>query len=121
MAEHNESGTHGEELAVAFLKKNGYTVLETNWRHQHLEADIIAVFKDLVVIVEVKTRSGNFFGEPETFVTRQKKKNLQTAANAYIQSKHLDMEVRFDIISITLGKSLEQARINHIEDAFLFS
>lgn len=121
MAEHNDKGLKGEELAVSFLKKNGYTVLETNWRHRNLEADIIAVSQGIMVVAEVKTRSSNFFGEPETFVNKQKQKNLRSAANAYIQSKQLDMEVRFDIISVNLGKGQEEAKINHIENAFLFS
>lgn len=121
MAEHNDKGIKGEELAVTFLRNNGYTILETNWRHNNLEADIIAVFKDILVVAEVKTRASNFFGEPEVFVNKQKQKNLRNAANAYIQSKRLDLEVRFDIISVLLGKSEEQVKVNHIENAFLFN
>jgi putative endonuclease len=121
MAEHNEKGTKGEELAATFLKENGYTVLETNWRFKNLEADIIAVANGVMVVAEVKTRTTNFFGEPETFVNKQKQANLRRAANAYIQDKQLDLEVRFDIISVILGKNEEQVKINHIPDAFLFS
>jgi putative endonuclease len=120
MAEHNEKGVKGEELAAAFLKENGYTVLETNWRFKNLEADIIAVANGVMIVAEVKTRTSNFFGEPETFVNKQKQANLRKAANGYIEHKQLDLEVRFDIISVILGKSEEQARINHIQDAFLF-
>lgn len=120
MAEHNIKGTKGEELAATFLKNNGYTILETNWRHKNLEADIIAVVKGVMVVAEVKTRSTNFFGDPETFVTKQKQRNLRSAANAYINYKQLDLEVRFDVISVIIGKNEEQFTINHIEDAFLF-
>ncbi len=120
MAEHNTTGVKGEELAVQFLKNNGYTVLETNWRHKNLEADIIATIKGVMVVAEVKTRTSNFFGEPETFVNKQKQQNLKNAANSYIEQKQLDLEVRFDIIAVTTGKSGEQTKINHIEDAFLF-
>lgn len=120
MAEHNDKGIKGEELATIFLKNNGYTILETNWRHKNLEADIIAVTNGVMVVAEVKTRASNFFGEPETFVTKQKQRNLRSAANEYIQQKQLDMEVRFDVISIIMGKQEEQFKINHIEDAFLF-
>lgn len=120
MAEHNELGAAGEQFAVTYLKKKGYTILETNWRHQNLEADIIAVNEGVMVLAEVKTRTTNFFGEPETFVTKQKQNNLRKAANGYIHQKQLDLEVRFDIISIILDKVNERPKINHIEDAFLF-
>ncbi|MDQ3046527.1 MAG: YraN family protein [Bacteroidota bacterium] len=119
MAEHNDTGAKGENLAVDYLKSKGYTTLETNWRFKNLEADIIAKINDTLVIAEVKTRRSNYFGEPETFVTKQKQKNLIKAANEYIERNELDLEVRFDIISIVLGK--DRMEINHIEDAFLFS
>lgn len=121
MAEHNDKGIKGEELAASFLKSKDYTILETNWRHNQLEADIIAMYKNILVVAEVKTRTTSFFGEPELFVNKQKQKNLRNAANAYILKKQLDLEVRFDIISVVLGKSEEQVKINHIENAFLFN
>jgi len=120
MAEHNDTGTKGEELAAIYLKKKGYTILETNWRHRNMEADIIAINSGVMILVEVKTRTSNFFGEPETFVTKQKQGNLRKAANGYIQQKQLDLEVRFDIVSVLLDKTSDQPKINHIEDAFLF-
>jgi putative endonuclease len=116
MAEHNITGQKGEELAAAYLKNKGYTVLETNWRFKNLEADIIASMGDTMIIAEVKTRKSNFFGEPETFVTRQKQRNLIKAANEYIQKKQLDLEVRFDIISIIMNGG--GSSVNHIEAAF---
>ncbi len=116
MAEHNDTGTKGEQLAAEFLEKKGYTILETNWRFNHLEADIIAKQAKTLVVAEVKTRRSNYFGEPETFVTKQKQKNLIKAANEYVERYKLDVEVRFDIISIILGNN--QMKINHIEDAF---
>ena len=116
MAEHNDKGQEGEELAATFLSQKGYTVLEQNWRFGREEIDILAQKEDTLVVVEVKTRSGSFFGEPEEFVNRQKQKNLIKAANAYIDKNDLDLEVRFDIIGVILtGKSHS---INHVEDAF---
>ena len=119
MAEHNDTGAKGEELASTFLQNKGYSVLETNWRFKNLEADIIAIIDKTLIIAEVKTRKSNYFGEPETFVNKQKQKNLIKAAHEYVQRYNIDLEVRFDIISIILGK--DQMKINHIEDAFLFS
>lgn len=116
MAEHNITGQKGEELAANFLKKKGYTILETNWRFHNLEADIIAIINDTLVVAEVKTRKSNFFGEPETFVTKQKQKNLIKTADGYIQRYNLVYEVRFDILSVIMGNN--SASVNHIEAAF---
>ncbi len=116
MAEHNQTGVDGEALASAYLSQNGYEVLEKNWRFQHAEIDIIAQKADTLVIAEVKTRKSSFFGEPEEFVNRQKQKHLIKAANAYIEKNDLDMEVRFDIISVLVTG--DKHRVNHIEDAF---
>ena len=115
MAEHNNTGKKGEEMAATFLREKGMTILETNWRFGYLEADIIAKFEKTLVVIEVKTRKSNYFGEPESFVTKQKQKNLIKAANEYIERKNLDLEVRFDIISIVLN---DYNAIKHIEDAF---
>lgn len=116
MAEHNETGKTGEELAVKYLEEKGYEILETNWRFKNLEADIIAQKKNILVIAEVKTRRTNYFGEPEEFVDKKKQKNLVKAANAYIELKGIDIEVRFDIISVLMKG--EQVFIHQIEDAF---
>lgn len=116
MAEHNLTGQKGEELAAAYLKSKGYNILEMNWRFRQLEADIIASIDDILVVAEVKTRKSNFFGEPETFVTKQKQRNLVKAANEYIQRNQLDHEVRFDILSVIMNSG--GAKVNHIEAAF---
>ena len=116
MAEHNETGQKGEDLAAEYLKNKGYSILETNYRFGNLEADIIATINDIVIVAEVKTRKNNAFGEPETFVTKQKQKNLVKAANNYIVRYKIDMEVRFDILSVIMNSS--GIVINHIEAAF---
>ena len=64
MAEHNEMGKEGEELAAEYLVKQGYTIEARNWRYGHEEIDIIARKDDLLLIVEVKTRRSNYFGQP---------------------------------------------------------
>ena len=116
MAEHNDLGTSGEKLAVAYLKEKGYEVLETNWRSGSVEIDIIAQNKQFLIVAEVKTRTSNKFGEPEEFVTKQKQKFLIRAAQAYITKMDLDVEVRFDIISVLVSGT--SSKISHIEDAF---
>jgi len=116
MAEHNEFGKKGEEIARHYLVGKGYKIMETNWVSGKNEIDIIAREGKYIIVVEVKTRHSNYSGEPETAVTREKQKSLIRAANAYIRMMNIDLEVRFDIISILIIKGKEQ--INHIEDAF---
>lgn len=116
MADHNELGKLGEELAVEFLRKNGYGILETNWTFQKAEVDIIAQKENTLAIVEVKTRSSLDFGLPQDFVKPKKIQLLVKAVNEYVVSNNLDIEVRFDIIAIHKeGKSYV---IEHLEDAF---
>ena len=117
MAEHNDFGKLGEELAVDYLTGKGYEILERNWRNIHKEIDIIAKDGKFLVIVEVKTRQTDEYGEPDIAVTRKKQRMLIAAANAYITRKGLDMETRFDIISIVFRDG--EPVIEHIEDAFL--
>ena len=116
MAEHNELGKFGEELAVEFLQKKGYTVLETNWTFQKAEIDIIVQKDNIVAVVEVKTRSSIDFGLPQDFVKPKKIQLLVKAVNEYIISNDLDVEVRFDIIAIY--KEGKIYKIEHIKDAF---
>lgn len=117
MAEHNDLGKIGEELAVNYLIGKGYEILERNWRNKHKEIDIVAKDGGTLVIVEVKTRQSDGFGEPDMAVTRQKQRCLVYAANAYVFSKRLDLDIRFDIISIVFNQG--NPKIDHIEDAFL--
>jgi putative endonuclease len=116
MAEHNDLGKKGEEIAASFLEKKGYRILEKNWRQWRNEIDVVALDGKCLVIVEVKTRQSNFFGEPEMAVTRDKQKALIRAANAYVRYKNILCEVRFDILSVIISKNTQQ--IHHIEDAF---
>lgn len=116
MAEHNELGKLGEELAVDFLQKNGYSILETNWTFQKAEIDIITQKENILAVVEVKTRSSIDFGLPQDFVKPKKIQLLVKAVNEYVISNDLDVEVRFDIIAI--HKESNDYKIEHIENAF---
>ena len=118
MADHNELGKKGEQLAIDFLVKNGHTILEKNYRYLKAEVDIIAQKEDVVIAIEVKTRSSDFFGNPQDFVNPKKIKLLVSAIDNYIVEKNLDVEVRFDIIAIVNQKN--NPKIEHIKDAFLY-
>lgn len=116
MAQHNELGKKGEELAVEFLENNGFTILETNWTFQKAEVDIIARIEDTLAIIEVKTRSSLEFGLPQDAVNSKKIKLLTKAVDNYVVENNLDLNVRFDIIAIHKeGKSFV---IEHLIDAF---
>lgn len=116
MAKHNELGEKGERIAREFLIKKEYEILDTNYRFKHLELDIICKKNDLLIVVEVKTRTSSFLVGPHETVTKSKQKSLIKITNQYIIEKEIDMEVQFDIISIILNQ--KECLIEHIEDAF---
>ena len=116
MADHNVLGKQGEDLAVQHLLKEGYEIRERNWWHGKYEIDVIAQKGHVLAFVEVKSRTGDLFGEPEEGVTRQKERNIAEAADHYIQQRDLHVEARFDIISVTFYKGRHELKM--IEDAF---
>jgi putative endonuclease len=116
MAAHNELGKLGEDLAVEYLRENGYEILETNWTFQKAEIDIIAMKEGILAVAEVKTRSSLEFGLPQDFVKPKKIQLLVKAVNAYVNRKNLDIEVRFDIIAV--HKENNSFVIEHLIDAF---
>lgn len=118
MASHNELGRLGENLAVDYLIREGYTIKNRNWRYQKAEIDIIAQKENILAIIEVKTRSSVDYGEPEQFVNNKKIRLLVDATDVYINQQDIDVNVRFDIISI--HKTDTKFDIRHIKDAFLF-
>jgi len=117
MSRQQDIGKKGEELAKLFLEEKGYEILELNWRYSRAEIDIIARHQEALIFIEVKTRSYDYYGQPEDFVTPKKQKLMSNAASAYMQKISHNWEIRFDIISILLnGKS--SYKIQHFEDAF---
>ena len=117
MAKNNVSlGKIGEDLAVQYLKDKGYEILERNWRSYHKEIDIIAVDGNNIVFVEVKTRKDDEFGVPEMAVNRNKRAHIYAVAASYYYEHKIDLEVRFDVISILYRPG--NPEITHIVDAF---
>lgn len=109
-------GKEGEDIACSFLEEENYKIVERNWHYGKYEVDIIAEKDGLLVFVEVKYRSGTYFGEPEVFVSNKQKRNLIRVANFYVEKKNSFQEIRFDIIAIVNNDG--KLSINHIEDAF---
>ena len=116
MAQHNLLGNKGELLAARYLMEQGFAILEYNWRSGHKEIDLVAKERDVIVFVEVKTRSSNEYGDAQYAVTPAKMRNIIFAADAYIRTKQIDLQVRFDIVAIT-GDG-DSHKIEHIRDAF---
>jgi len=118
MAEHNELGKKGEELAVEYLRLKEYEILELNYRYQKAEVDIIARRGNTLIAAEVKTRSTPEFGNPQDFVKPKQIQQLVKAMNFYVEDQNLEVDVRFDIVAIIKNKM--GTRIEHIQDAFLY-
>jgi len=113
---HIELGAYGEALAVNFLKKKDIEILAQNYRFKKGEIDIVGKKDGLIIIYEVKTRETAEIGEPYKAVTRSKQRQIISVANQYIQSKNIDFEVQFDIVSIIHNSY--RTKIEHIENAF---
>lgn len=117
MAVHNDFGKTGEQISRNYLELHGYEVMDENWCFGKAEIDLI-VYKDKqIIFVEVKTRSGNGFGEPEEFVNAAKQMHMAAAATEYIHLMDFKGEIRFDIIAILINKKGDY-NLRHIEDAF---
>ena len=115
MIEPHDLGKRGEDLAVEYLISKGYQILERNWHSGHKEIDIIALQDTTLAIIEVKTRKSDDYGEPDISVGATKQQMLIWAADAYVRYKQLEVEVRFDIISIIFTET--EQHLEHIEDA----
>lgn len=116
MAQHNDLGKQGEQLAIDFLLKQGYDILAQNFIHQKAEVDIIAKKEAILAVVEVKTRSSANFGDPQEFLKPKQIKRIVKAVDEYINVNALDVEVRFDIIAIVINK--KGTTLEHLENAF---
>lgn len=117
MADHNDFGKIAEDMAAGYLQKNGYKILARNFRFQKAEIDIIAEKDELIIVIEVKARSTDFFILPQEAVTKAKIKSIVLAANHYLEEFNKQNEVRFDIISV-LPDEKKNLIIDHISDAF---
>ncbi|QRR02938.1 YraN family protein [Dyadobacter sandarakinus] len=117
MGINNERGSWGERKAEEYLIRKGFAVLEKNYRYKHSEIDLIVTVSDMLIFVEVKTRSGTAFGMPEEFVNAGKAGLVKKAAEYYIYDKDWQQDVRFDIVSVLVLPD-GQTEIYHIEDAF---
>ncbi len=112
----NTLGKEGEELALRFLKKQGYRIIGKNYRTPFGEIDIIADDGGVLVFVEVKTRSGDAFGSPFEAVDRRKRDKIKNVALSYMKRIRKEPPARFDVLSIDVDEG--RKKIDHIKDAF---
>ena len=117
MGTKRDKGGKGEQFAVAFLERIGFTVLERNYVFAHGEIDIVAKEEDELVFVEVKTRYTRKFGAPEEAVTPAKQALVRRTAEGYVEEHHLEnVSCRFDVVAIQVEHGEMKPR--HFKDAF---
>ena len=118
MAAKDELGRHGEQLAVDYLREQGYVVLSRNWRCRDGELDVVVTDRTRLVVVEVKTRSGIAFGAPADAVTPHKAIKIRRATQAWLAAHRIKWcEIRFDVVAIVTSQG-KPAAVAHYESAF---
>lgn len=116
MALHNKLGAEGETFACNYLGDIGFVILHRNWRFHHKEIDIVALHNDMLVFIEVKTRTSNNWENPRDAITNSKIRLLTDAAEGYIYQFDRKEEVRFDVL--TLITTPDGFETEHIQEAF---
>lgn len=118
LSHNQEIGQKGEQAAVKYLERHGYEILDRNWTCIAGEADIIAKDDDVLVFVEVKTRTNDIYGLPEEAVDRTKRKRYENIALAFLSTCDItDIEVRFDVVALVLIGD-NRALLRHHINAF---
>lgn len=116
--ERRDIGRLGEELAQDFLRKKGFSIIDTNYRCPEGEIDIVALQDDCLVFIEVRAKTSPVFGSPEESITQTKKKRLIATAHYYRQSHdHLPASWRIDFVAVELNYKVKPIRIELIENA----
>ncbi|MFN3531984.1 MAG: YraN family protein [Candidatus Brocadia sp.] len=112
-------GTKGEQLAVRFLKKKGYKILQRNYRRRNGEIDVVCYDHGTIAFVEVKTRYSDKYGPPELSVTDAKKKQMAKIALQYVAEKKIEgINLRFDVVSIFYPPNEKHPTITLFKNAF---
>lgn len=117
MTDKIETGVNGENLAAQFLTAKGFSVVARNYRFRKAEIDLIVQRENWLVFVEVKTRSSDAWGYPESFVGDLQRRLIYSAAEEYIFRNDWQGHIRFDIVSVKPGVPPE---IVHFEDAISY-
>jgi len=116
LAKHNKLGKDGELIAFMILQKDGYNILQTNWKFQKAEVDVIAQNDGFLIFIEVKTRGSKKYGKPSDAIDKKKISLYKDAVEGYLEQNPTELEIRFDVINIIIGK--DETEIEHIPNAF---
>jgi putative endonuclease len=116
MSDKIKKGKKGEDLAADFLSRQGYEIVERNFRYKRSEIDLIVRKENWLIFVEVKMRSSDAFGYPEEFVDYKKAKNIVYGAEQYTYENNYNGNVRYDVVAITMRDGVPD--LKHFEDAF---
>ncbi|HHT9133515.1 MAG TPA: YraN family protein [Candidatus Avalokitesvara rifleensis] len=112
-------GLEGERVASEFLKKQGYKILQRNYKPGTSEIDIIGYDKGIIAFLEVKTGLSRRYGPPEVRVTETKKRRIYKAAQKYIKERHLSgHQFRFDVVSVLFDPGTNAPEVKLVKDAF---
>ena len=112
-------GKQGEQLAQEYIRQQGYTLLEKNFRCKVGELDLIAKDRHMVVFLEVRTKTSTAYGPAYNSVTPHKQRQVKRVALFYIAQHNLvNTQFRFDVIGITLNPQSGEHRLDHIQNAF---
>ena len=111
-----ETGRRAEQLAAGYLRARGYHIWKTNWRWGKKELDLIAIYRDLLIIVEVKAMVGNSVNHPTEVVNESKQRNIIRAAEGFIRIYQSKRPTRFDVIAVIYRGA--EVQIEHMENAF---
>ncbi len=106
-------GRTGEEVTCRHLKKEGYLILERNYKTKYAEIDVVCRKKKELVFVEVRTKTNENFGSPEDTVDVEKIKRLKRSALGYIQKKRYQGPCRIDLVCVVLNKEGDVERLTH--------
>ena len=111
-----KTGRNAEKAAAGYLQARGYRIWKSNWRWGKKELDLIALYRNELVIVEVKSRTGNAVNDPGAVVDPVKERNIVLAADAFIRLHGCTRPTRFDVIAVIYRNS--GMEIEHLENAF---
>lgn len=115
---HNQTvGQYGEELARKYLRDRGYEIIESNVKTSYKELDIVARKKDLLVFVEVKTRTSKAFGSADESMTDKKIRNLKQAVSMYLARRKIKFgNLRVDLIAVDIDRYTNKANVSYYSD-----
>jgi putative endonuclease len=112
------TGNRGEEIAGKYLENKGYKIIERNFRTRFGEIDIICSYGQMLVFVEVKTKIGHDFGEPEEMVNKSKISKVKRMGEVYLQDKGISAPCRVDVVAIVLENNGSVEKLEHYQAVY---